>query len=401
MSGSLQKHGDRWRGFLYVATENGREKRRTKVFDHDHSRAGKRAAEAEMRAWVDAELAKHQRGPTGTRRTVSDLLTAWRISRAATWSLKHQADTRQWCENKIGPRIGHVELGDLEPSTLDRMYADLAAAGGRLVEGVPQPLAPSSVKRAHTIMRTALGVALGWGWVDTNVAERATPPKVRRTEIHPPTVDQVKAAAEAAAGDGDPWTTYLRLAVTTGARRSELLGLRWSDIDLTNATLTINRGVTAADGQLEVKPPKSGEPRTISLDVTTLEMLAGLRDRQTTIAAVGGWLQSDAYVFAIDEHDRPVHPDSVRNWWRRVTKRTPTLREVRLHDLRHFAATQMLQAGVPLTIVAYRLGHRDTATTLRIYAHFMPASDRGAADIMSGIVGETDPITSLGTVRSN
>jgi integrase len=176
--------------------------------------------------------------------------------------------------------------------------------------------------------------------------------------------------------------------VATGARRGEVCGLRWSDVDDDMAsTVTIRRSVASVAGGTVVKETKTRAARRIAVDPETMEALAQRRNRAEELAeACRMPFKSDGFVFTSDpDGSRPLHPDTITGGFQRLRQRAG-LDGVRLHDLRHLHATQLLAAGVPVRTVSGRLGHANAATTLNVYGHFLEASDRQAADVIGGLL---------------
>jgi integrase len=194
---------------------------------------------------------------------------------------------------------------------------------------------------------------------------------------------------------------FLRLAAVTGARRGELCGLKWSDVDFKNHRLLIERSVVVGpNGALVEKETKTHASRRISLDTGTLESLRFYRQMCKQVAgAAGGTLTGDAYVFSHDIASRtPWRPDYATLAFTRVRDELGI--SVRLHDLRHFAATSMLVSGHDVRTVSGRLGHADAATTLGVYAHFIESADKDAADLMGDLLGPPSLDKSRTTSRS-
>jgi integrase len=184
--------------------------------------------------------------------------------------------------------------------------------------------------------------------------------------------------------------TFLRVAAVTGARRGELAALRWSDVDLVRATLAISRSVVGKnnDDALVVKSTKTGSQRTTALDPGTVDVLTRHRDRCKERASAAGVTLDDAFVFSpAAAGRRPWRPDGISLAFRRFRNEVG-LRGVRLHDLRHAAATQMLAAGIPVRTVAGRLGHANATTTLNVYGHWLAASDQEAAVVLGDLLRE-------------
>jgi integrase len=190
-----------------------------------------------------------------------------------------------------------------------------------------------------------------------------------------------------AAGEAPELACFLVLAAATGARRSELVALRWTDVDLDGGTVSISRGVVFGPDGLVEKGTKTHTARRVALDERTLRAVAEHRDRMRERAAFCRVpLRDDAFVFSnAADCSEPWFPDSVSRAFKRLCA-AEGLRDVRLHDLRHFVATQLLSAGVDVRTVAGRLGHRNAATTLNVYAHFLQQADRAAADVIGDVI---------------
>ncbi len=228
--------------------------------------------------------------------------------------------------------------------------------------------------------------AVRWGWLGRNPAARATPPRVVRAAVTPPEpADVMRLLAEA-----DPdLACFLRVAAVTGARRGELCALHWSDLDATAGTLVISRSVVGrTNDDLSEKTTKTGTGRRIALDGDTLTMLTDHWARSVLRAAECGVdLAPSSYIFSpAPDGSRPWRPDGLTLAFGRLRKRVG-LTGVRLHDLRHAAATQMLAAGVPVPIVSGRLGHASPTTTLSVYAHWIRAGDQAAAGVLGALLG--------------
>ncbi len=280
-----------------------------------------------------------------------------------------------------------MPLSKLKPAQLDALYGYLRKRGG----SKGQPLAPASVRQVHAILRTALNQAVKWEWLDSNPALKATPPRLQTHEIVPPEPqDVLRLIVEADVTDPD-LGAFLRTSCTTGARRGELCALRWRDVDLEERRLVIAHNlVEDRDGKLVEKDTKTHAVRRIALDDTTVEVLRAHKDRMESRAKeCGTKIEPDAYVFTRSVDGRkPWVPNEVTKVFIQLRNRIG-LRGVRLHDLRHFAATRLLAAGVPVRTVSGRLGHANAATTLGVYAHFVEESDREAADALGAVLAAT------------
>jgi integrase len=244
-------------------------------------------------------------------------------------------------------------------------------------------MAPATVRQVHAILRRALDQAARWGWIFANPAALASPPRPGPADIRPPTPGEVSRLLEAAYEADPDLAVLLWLAATTGARRGELCALRWSSVELEAAELVIVRNLIQRDRQLIEKDTKTHAARRIALFDDSVALLAEHRVRCAQRSeACGVALPGDAYVFSFDPAGRqPMHPDSVTHRFSRLTRQLGL--RTRLHDLRHYAATQLIAGGVDLRTVSGRIGHAGGgATTLRVYAHFQAAADRRAAELL-------------------
>ena len=378
MPGHVRQRGDAWELRAYVGRDpvTGRKKYSTRTF-----KGGKRAAgQALIKFVVEVGGGGHATQDT----TVSDLIDQWLELISPERSPTTARGYRWIADNYIVPTLGKVPLSRLKSAQLDSFYGDLRVKGGAR----DQPLAPATVRQVHAILRTALNQAVKWGWLAINPALKATPPRLRRIEIVPPEPkDVLRLIAEADADDPD-LAAFLRTAVTTGARRGELCALRWDNVDLAGRTLTIAHNlVEGKEGVLVEKDTKTHGTRRVALDDTTIEVLMQHRmNMEERSKSCGTILGNSAYVFTrAPDGTKPWVPNEVTKVFIRL-RNTAGLPNVRLHDLRHFSATRLLAAGIPVRTVSGRLGHANASTTLGVYAHFVQESDREAADALGALL---------------
>lgn len=248
----------------------------------------------------------------------------------------------------LRPALGAKRLDKLAAADLDAMYDSLTVGAAR-------------VAKVHTVVRSALAQAVRWKLISENVATDATPPSVARVQLNIPTKAVVRRLLRGSHGD---LNLFIKLAVATGARPGELCALRWSDFNIKKRTVTIARAL-APDGR-RIKGTKTDEARTLSLSA---KLVVDLQPGK-------------GYVFG---GEIPWRRD-------RATKLFADLRDTlkvdhRLYDLRHFHATELLDAGVSPVVVAHRLGHRNVSTTVNLYGHLRPESDRLASGKLDDLLG--------------
>jgi integrase len=291
-------------------------------------------------------------------------------------------------ERTIRPSLGKVTLTRLTAKNLDALYGAMKEAGK----------SPKTIRNHHAVISAALHQGVRWGWVRTNVAEMAKPPRVSHTRAKAPSLDVVRTVIDAAERRDPRLAPLLMLAALTGMRRGELCALRWSDVDLDTGTINVTRSVIVVPHGLAEKTTKTDRARTVALDPVGVALLSQHRAlTERAVREAAAQLSSDAFVFSpLVEGTAPFRPDNVTSFFIRVRNEVgaPT---VRLHDLRHFTATQLIGAGVDVRTVAGRLGHSDPSVTLRVYSHALEERDRAAAAIMGGILGPSErPAVGLG-----
>lgn len=274
--------------------------------------------------------------------------------------------------------IGDLEIGELEPHALDAIYARMLTR--------ERPAAPSTVRKYHAILSAALAQAVKWQWIPTNPARLATLPVAQHPHPDAPTPEQVRALIAACASRSEVLGTFVLVAAVTGCRRGELAALRWSDVS--DHALHV-RGSAFSLGRVKgVKQTKTGHHRRVAVDDDLGRVLEDWRrtcERQAQASGVP--YGPECHLFSKDADGRtPVNINTVSTTFRRVASQLgmPT---IHLHSLRHFAATQLISAGVDPRTAASRLGHANPSMTLRVYAHATSESERHAAEIGARILG--------------
>lgn len=291
------------------------------------------------------------------------------------------------------PRIGAVRLQDLNATHLNRMYAELLADGR--TQG-PGGLSPTTVRNIHVQLHKAFEDAIKWGRLERNPTEHADPPSANTVKARRKAAMRTWTAAElhrflqhTSASIRHPlW----RLAAYTGMRRSEVLGLRWEDVDFDAARLTVIQTVVLVEDGEPVDPARQKSPqsgRTIDLDQGTVAALREHRNVQHNRRQdAGGAWQDNGLVFS-NAAGGCLHPNGV---WKDLvqTARAAGVPRIRFHDLRHTHATLLLKAGVNPKVVSERLGHTSVSFTLDTYAHVMPGMQREAADTFEALIDDAE-----------
>ena len=221
--------------------------------------------------------------------------------------------------------------------------------------------------RVHVVLHRALTQAVRWEWIWLNPAANACLPRVTPAEIRPPTPEQIRRLVASVEATDRDFATYLWLAASTGARRSQMLGLRWADIDFAHSAIGFSRAYVDGLSGPVLRATKTHRTYRVAVDHASIQRLVDHHQRSTQRATARERLLTDkAFVFS-------AHPDGSLPWLpNRVTKmfighrRRAGVGQFRLDDLRHFMATEMLARGVAIVAVSQRLGHARASTTLNV-----------------------------------
>ncbi|MCL5996055.1 MAG: site-specific integrase [Chloroflexi bacterium] len=333
-----------------------------------HARTQREAA-----AWLSALRSRSRAGVDVTdRSTLAEFLVHWLETarpglRHNTWVLYDQV-----IRDHVLPFIGAVRLDALRPDHIQRLYADQQAAGA----------SAWTVRKIHVCLHRALGQAAVWGLAVRNVADLVEVPARPRGAVVALQPDEVQRLLVAA--QGERIESLLYLAVVTGMRLGELLGLRWLDVDWDRGAVSVCRQLCRLNrgGGLSFAPVKtqSGN-RVVRLGADGLAALRDQRRRLDDARLLAGeqWVEGDL-IFP-SSLGTPLEPRRAYTEFQRVLARAG-VRAVRFHDLRHTSASLALRGGVPAKIVSERLGHSSVGITLDLYSHVADELQAGAAQVL-------------------
>lgn len=358
--GSIYQLSDgRWRGSVELGWIGGKRRRRT------ITRSTKSAVGRDLRQL----LAQQAAGQLNTDKAPT--LAAWmetylrevapdRVRPATLASYQQQVHTH------IVPELGHHRLDRLRPQHLAAFYRKRS-----------EVLSASSIRRLHAILRRSLTIAVRWGVISSNPAQLVDPPALESSEVQPYSVAEVKRFLAAATSDRleSRWV----VGITLGLRQGEVLGLSWHDIDFESRVLRIRYALRRQpDGSLVLNDTKNARGRrSLPLPGPVVESLLRRRQAQQLERAAAGerWVEN-GLVFTTSL-GTPIHPrNDYRSFQRLLTR--AGLRRIRLHDLRHTAASLLLTQGVPARVVMEILGHSQIGVTMNTYSHVAPELNRAA-----------------------
>jgi integrase len=327
----------------------------------------------DARDWLQDTRNQIQNGLTynGAQITVGVFLEDWLNSYKSSVRPKTIYQYREIVKNKIIPAIGKVKLKDLRPDQIQYFYNTC------LDNGVSE----RTTLLIHAVLHRALNQALLWGLIGRNPSQAVTRPKYKRKEMMILTGDQVGVFLAAAKGTN--YEVIYWLAVTTGIREGELLGLKWSDLDWENKCLQIQRQIQRLSevGVVFSEPKTAAGKRLIVLSSTVVLKLFEQKKHQELIKQFAGDRWKENNLIFTSTIGTPVDRRNMYREFKSIIKKAG-LPDIRFHDLRHTAATLMLQQGVHPKIVQERLGHSDISLTLNIYSHVLPSMQEDAANKM-------------------
>lgn len=336
------KKGDSWVAQVFVGTdEAGRKKYVSRSLA---TQKEARDVEAELKVAVAQGKVK----PSGNGRTLADALTAYveNFDGSPTTLYGYRLII-----NRLPEKLTKLRLRQVTTETLDRYYRELRKAGK----------GNRTIRNTHALLRAVLGQAVRWGWIGVNPALNAKPGQTGGPQGKVAKLAEIETLLAAADED---LRLAIRLAVVTGARRSELCGLDWADVDFNAGTLKIERATVDAGGIMHQKTTKTHASRTLPLDAATLALLKQKR-------GIGPLLNTSPITLS-----------------RRLTALCASVGITGLgwHSFRHFTATFLLGSHDVKTVAA-RLGHANPNVTLSTYAHQLAERDQAAADAIGGVLG--------------
>ena len=302
-----------------------------------------------------------------SKETVAEFLGSWLNDHAATHLRISSFQTYRFrMETYIIPALGRHRVQELSPRQIGAFESELIRGG----------LGAQTVVHCHRLLSQALKWGVRMGSLKRNVADLVDPPRVQRKE--PMCLDWNGVRALVGAASASPFFPLYLLAILTGLRRGELLGLRWKDADLESSTLTVTQSLVRLEkSQTVMNPTKSGKIRTVDLPMEATGALRRLRDtKEAELSETGQTLRPESLVFS-NPDGTPWNPQSVTSIFRRIANRAG-YKELRFHDLRHTHASLLVAEGVHLKVISERLGHANIRTTGDLYAHILPGVQREA-----------------------
>jgi integrase len=283
-------------------------------------------------------------------------------------------------KNYILPTFGNTRLDDIKPIHIINYLDSLENVRK---DGKPGGLSSSSIEHHYRVLRDIFKRATEWKVIKSNPVESVKRPKIIRDKTDVYTEEEVRGLFEKLQHEKINHRVMITLAITAGLRRGELLGLQWQDIDFEKRTIQVNHSLQYIKGEgYELKVPKTNSSlRTVVIPAYVVEELKKYKHEKNKerMQAAELWEGGSHFFVFCTWHGKPFYPTVPGTWWRRFIKRTG-LKYIRFHDLRHTAATLLINQGVHAKVISERLGHADIKTTMNVYGHYVRKADEEAAD---------------------
>lgn len=360
MKGSVKKEGNSWYYVFYLEKDiNGKRKQKKK-----RGFKTKREAQHALAEALNAINKGTYIEPSNI--LYKDYLTEWFSIKQNSIGIQTAKVYENNLKNRIIPALGNFTLSKLTTLQIQSFINSLNDEG----------LKRTTVKKSFEIIRNSLEHALDFDLVSKNAASKVKLPKSNKKEMKVWNEHEVNRFLEA--GQEDPLYVVFYLALMTGMRQGEILGLRWKDIDLSRGLIMI-RQTLSHDGKTFIPGAKTQSSlRTINLSDLTIKFLKNKKYKIAKEKLCFGPAYQDHDLVACTQHGTPLNPSNVRRTFKRLIKLSKVT-DIRFHDLRHTHATLLLAKGVNIKIISERLGHSNIKVTLDTYSHVLPSMQEEVA----------------------
>lgn len=333
---------------------------------------------SEALAWLRKMQEEVENGLSfdSTQLTLKKFMDEWLVSVEQTLRYNTYFQYTQMTKQYIVPYLGHLKLREVKPEHIQKMYNEMAKQG----KGY------RTIHLGHAILHRALVQAVKLGLINRNPDDATIPPKPKKKEMQFLDEGQVQRLLITAEGMKDRFYALYYLAIATGMRLGEILGLKWDDLDLEQGILKVQRQLTKCKHGFEFIAPKTkAGMRQIDLGSNTIEVLKQHREHQHTEKLIAGDSWLDHNMVFPSTIGTPMNRSNLSKKYKAVLKNAE-LPPIRFHDLRHTAASLMLNNGIPVIIASKRLGHAQPSITLDVYGHLIPSKQQEAAILMDQLL---------------
>lgn len=387
MAGSVENRGkNSWRLTVTLGyDQNGKQIKKRKTVKASGIREAKKLLtqfEAEILAgeYIDPQ-----------RMTLAEFIPEWR-SKYAVGELSPATLVRydDIIKGRILPEFGQMKLDKIKPLQILGFLEKLKQDGAR-GDGKPGGLASGSIQYHHRVLKNIFSRAVEWQLIKDNPVAGVKKPKVTQAQTEVYNKQDTRFLLLALEKEPMLWQMLIKLALTTGMRRAELLGLEWEHVDLDNGVISVKQTLNyTKDKGYFIKEPKTrNSVRKLSLPKPLLNELKRYRILclENRMKVDDMWKDGEHFFLFTAIDGKPLNPSSVYTWWGRFIKRN-NLPYIRFHDLRHTSATLLINEGAHMKTISNRLGHANISTTMNIYGHALEEADQKAADMFNHLFDE-------------
>lgn len=387
MAGSIEKRGkDSWRLTVPLGyDQNGKQIKKRKTVKASGIREAKK-----LLTQFEAEiLAGEYIDPQNIR--LADFIPEWR-SKYAVGELSPATLARydQIIKGRILPEFGHMKLDKVKPLQILGFLEKLKQDGAR-GDSKSGGLSSGSIQYHHRVLKNIFSRAVEWQLIKDNPVAGVKKPKVTQVKTEVYNNQDIKGLLMGLEKESVMWQILIKMALTTGMRRGELLGLEWEHIDLSDGVVSVEQTLNyTKDKGYFIKEPKTrNSVRKLSLPKPLLNELKKYRIvyLENRMKMDDMWKEGEHFFLFTAIDGKPLNPSSVYTWWGRFIKKN-NLPYIRFHDLRHTSATLLINEGAHMKTISNRLGHASISTTMNIYGHALKEADQKAADMFNHLFDE-------------
>ncbi|GGF24287.1 site-specific integrase [Halobacillus andaensis] len=384
MAGSIEKRGNNsWRLIYSMGYDQaGKRVKKTRTVKAKNKTEAKKllaefVTEIEAGAYIDPSKMKFE-----------SFVSEWKEKYAKKHLAPKTIETYSYpLRNYLIPTFGQLKLDEIKPIRIIN-YLDSLGHDGVRKDGKEGGLASTSILYHYRILEDIFNRAAEWKLIKESPVKTVKRPKIesKKTEVY--TQDEVQQLFSMLENQPIHQSLIIKLAITTGLRRGELLGLQWEDIDFDKRTIEVNHTLQhiKEEGFQLRKPKTKSSLRTVVAPIHLIEELKEYKHvkNKERLQVAEHWEGGNhSFVFST-WNGKPLYPTVPGTWWRRFIKRTG-FKHIRFHDLRHTAATLLINQGVHAKVISERLGHADIKTTMNIYGHYVRQADEEAADKLNSL----------------
>lgn len=309
--------------------------------------------------------------------TVKELMEEWLAYSKPNWSPKTYINNVHWVNN-IVECLGHIKLQELNSKLLEDFYNELRTN---------TTYSDKTIQHHYTIITTALNKAVVWGYIRNNPNSKIEKPKVRKKEIVCYSPEEVEELIKVLQNEPIKYQALIMLAIDSGARRGEITGLTWNDIDYKNSTMNINKATQYVKElgifEKDTKTPTSN--RKIYLSSTTLNILKKYQNEQLKKQLMLGSKWENSNRVFTTEYGADMHPDTPSQILDKIIRKYG-LKRITFHGLRHTSISLQISNGIQAQIISKRAGHSSIAITHSTYSHFFENEFKDVANKMDSIL---------------